>query len=89
MQVHLERTQLNAFLLLKVTAPVEVIHQTWHRLGTYLQVEWGQLLTRVRNREMLLAEARDNMSFHFGALGVLWELNELTIQVQPHPPRPP
>lgn len=68
----------------KEAAPEKVIQQAWHKVGTYIRVEWSHFLAKVCTRELTVDEAWDCMCYHFGALGVLWDLEEITIQIQPH-----
>lgn len=66
-----------------------VIRKFWHRVGTYIRLEWPHLMTEVRNRKMSFMEARERLAFLYGAEGVTWNLDEIGIQIPPYPPRPP
>lgn len=72
-----------------VVSPERIIRTVWHRLGTYIRLEWKQLLARVRNSEISLSDAQDRMCCHFGREGIVWELDVITVKFPPCPPRPP
>lgn len=70
----------------QTTAPEKIIRRTWQRIGTYIRLEWKVLLTKVRRSELTLADARERMELHFGTVGILWSLDDITNQIQPRPP---
>lgn len=69
--------------------PEAVIRKTWHRLSTYIRLEWQSLFRRVKLRQMSRDEAKAAMALMFGYEGILWNLEDFVIQVPPCPPRPP
>lgn len=66
-----------------------MIRLTWHRLSMYMRIAWKDLLSKVRLDRLTLTEAQDLMAIHFGAMGKLWTLSEVRLQIPPVPPRPP
>lgn len=70
-------------------APEKVIHKSWHRIGTQVKIEWCHLLSEIRANKINFMEAKDRMAYLFGKEGVVWELEDVRIQVPPCPPRPP
>lgn len=66
-----------------------MIRLTWHRLSIYMKVAWKDLLSKVRLGKLTMTEAQDLMAIQFGAMGKLWSLSEVWLQIPPVPPRPP
>lgn len=75
--------------LQKPPDPEAVFRRTWHRLSSYLRIEWKHQLAHINSGQISREEARASMEFQFGVEGVVWDLEDLKIQVPPCPPRPP
>lgn len=66
-----------------------VCRRTWHKLSAYLRIEWRAQVANIRSGRVSRDEARARMAFFFGIEGVIWNLEDLKLQVPPCPPRPP
>lgn len=61
----------------------KVIRKAWHRLGTYMKLEWRTLSRKVHLRKITIQEAQQHMQSQFDTNTEIWNLHGVTLQVPP------
>lgn len=82
------RRELIVCLLLRLLT----LKMSFNKRGIFQELisKWsGATCYKVRKTEMSVADARERLGFHFGARGILWNLEAFSIEILPHPPCPP
>jgi hypothetical protein len=61
----------------KATTMPAIIALVWERLCMYLQKFWSKKLVKVRLKQILLDQAREDIIADFGSNAAMWTIHEL------------